>query len=77
MQRRAVSPYTFADGTYVPAKNWIAVPQRALMNDPAIYPNPDVFDGFRFTTTDCDGNIKSKSRFTHPSWTYPYWGSVR
>ena len=71
-----MSPHTFADGTHVPAKNWFAVPQGALMKDPAIYSNPEVFDGFRFTTHR-NGTVKSKSQFTHPSWTYPYWGSIR
>ena len=71
-----MSSYTFADGTHVPAGNWISIPQRALMSDPALYPEPKDFNPFRFVTYR-NGVAESASRFTHPSWSFPYWGSVR
>ncbi|PIG83981.1 hypothetical protein AARAC_008631 [Aspergillus arachidicola] len=47
IQRMALSPYTFADGTRVPAGNLVAVPQAAVMQDPRHYPDPTEFDPYR------------------------------
>ena len=46
------------------------------MSDPALYPEPKNFNPFRFVTYR-NGVAESASRFTHPSWSFPYWGSVR
>lgn len=72
--RKVMSPFTFSDGTYVPADNWICVPQQAPMTDPTIYPKPNTFDGFRFVV---DETARSESRLTHSSWAFLFWGSVR
>ncbi|KAL9134458.1 MAG: hypothetical protein Q9175_004360, partial [Cornicularia normoerica] len=74
--RKVLSPFTFSDGVHVPSGNWVCVPQQALMQDPAIYPDPMIFDGFRFANGK-DGNATSDSRFSHPSWRFPFWGSVK
>ncbi|KAL9095069.1 MAG: hypothetical protein Q9165_002671 [Trypethelium subeluteriae] len=37
--------------------------------------NP-TFHGFRFASQGGD-NAKSESRFSHPSWRFPFWGSVK
>ena len=69
-----MSPFTFADGTHVPKDNWVCVPHLPLMTDPATYPDPDTFDGFRFVSKD---GTDPQSRFSHTSWSFPYWGSVK
>lgn len=69
-----MSPFTFADGTYVPKNNWVCVPHLPLMTDPATYPDPETFNGFRFVGKD---GVSSDSRFSHTSWSFPYWGSVK
>ena len=74
--RKVLSPFTFSDGVHVPSGNWVCVPQQALMQDPANYPDPMTFDGFRFANGK-DGNTTSESRFSHPSWRFPFWGSVK
>ena len=71
-----MAPFTFSDGTHVPANNWIVVPQQVQMKDPANYPEPEKFDGFRFVTHDLEG-VASESRLSHPSWRFPFWGSVK
>ena len=64
-----MTPFTFPDGTYVPANNWIVLPQQALMKDSANYPDPERFDGFHFVTHDRE-DAASESRFSHPSWRF-------
>ncbi|KAL8830386.1 MAG: hypothetical protein Q9191_001463 [Dirinaria sp. TL-2023a] len=76
MPRKVMAPFTFSDGTHVPANNWIVVPQQSQMKDPANYTNPETFDGFRFVKSNKEG-AASESRFSHPSWRFPFWGSVK
>jgi hypothetical protein len=73
--RKVLSPFTFSDGTYVPPGNYIKIAERALMLDSKNYNDPMTFDGFRFVTITEDGK-SSQSRFTQPSSTFPFWGSV-
>ncbi|KAI7084689.1 hypothetical protein KC356_g6486 [Hortaea werneckii] len=47
-QRNAKKPFTFADGTVVPAGGKIGTPLLHIHRDPAVYDKPDEFDGFRF-----------------------------
>lgn len=68
--------YTFSDGTHVPADNYICVPQQALMLDPDYYHNPNEFDGFRFVNFEDTSAPESYTRLSHPSHTFPFWGSV-
>ncbi|KAL1961857.1 hypothetical protein VTN77DRAFT_981 [Rasamsonia byssochlamydoides] len=78
IQRMALVPFTFSDGTHVPAGNLLAVPQQAFMRDGRHYTDPERFDGFRFVAFDEDGgSLRSRPKFTDVSWTYPYWGSVK
>ncbi|KAI9836330.1 MAG: ADP-ribosylation factor protein 3, partial [Sclerophora amabilis] len=49
VRRKALRPFAFSDGIRVDAGNWACVPQRAIMQDPALYPGGMAFDGFRFT----------------------------
>ena len=78
MPRKTMSPFTFSDGTHVPANNWVVVPQQRMMKDPANYAEPDTFDGFRFVKgNDTTAASNSESRLSHPSWRFPFWGSVK
>jgi cytochrome P450 len=52
--RLVLRPFTFSNGVTVPAGALVSVPSRAAHNDEGIYPNPDVFDGFRFAKI-CEG----------------------
>jgi cytochrome P450 len=44
----ALKPYTFSDGTYVPAGSIIGVPIMPHQLDSDNYENPNEFDPFRF-----------------------------
>ena len=39
---------TLSDGVLIPAGTIIGVPSHAITHDPALYPDPDRFDGSRF-----------------------------
>ncbi|KAN0126095.1 cytochrome P450 [Lactarius tabidus] len=49
LPRLALRPFTFSNGVTVPAGTLIAIPSSAIPVDREIYPNPENFDGFRFT----------------------------
>jgi hypothetical protein len=78
MPRKIMSPFTFSDGTHVPANNWVVVPQQAMMKDVNNYSEPHKLNGFRFVkdASSTEGE-KSESRLSHPSWRFPFWGSVK
>ncbi|KAJ6627498.1 cytochrome P450 [Mycena sp. CBHHK59/15] len=49
--RKVVKPngFTFSDGTTLPYGTYLHSPMWSVHHDPSIYPNPEVFDGFRFS----------------------------
>lgn len=71
--RTVMVPYTSPDGYHIPTGNWLAIPQLSLMRDESIWPRALAFEGFRFV----DENGMSESRLTHPSYEFPFWGSIR
>jgi cytochrome P450 len=75
MPRKVIAPFTFADGTNVPLKNWICIPQQALMRDAAHYDDPTTFNGFRFINS--AGTVDPASRFSTPSFSFPFWGGTK
>ncbi|MCJ1268802.1 hypothetical protein MMC22_008690 [Lobaria immixta] len=82
VSRQTLVPYTFSgpDGPHVPAGNWISVPSRSIMRDPAHYTSPETFDPLRFATnviatgeTDMEVNA-AHVKYTDASYKYPLWG---
>jgi len=47
--RLTLRPFTFSNGVTIPAGTLVALPLRAIHTDGEIYPNPQEFDGFRFS----------------------------
>ena len=47
--RLAMRPFTFSNGVTVPAGTLVAVPSCATLTDGEVFPNPEEFDGFRFS----------------------------
>ena len=72
--RTVMVPYTSPDGYHVPVGNWLAIPQISLMRDESIWPRAMSFEAFRFVD---EYNGTSKSRLTHPSYEFPFWGSIQ
>ncbi|TVY21934.1 Cytochrome P450 monooxygenase paxQ [Lachnellula arida] len=76
MPHKVMKPFTFSDGASVPVGNFICIPSAEIMGNEAIYPNASKFDGFRFVESnksETTGGLK----FSHPSWKFPYWGTVK
>lgn len=46
--RKVLQPMTLSDGTHLPHGTMIGAPLHAMMHDPALVENPDVFDGYRW-----------------------------
>ena len=49
MSRAALKPFTFADGTYVPKGGMVSVASGAIHQDEEFYPDPHVFNPWRFS----------------------------
>ncbi|ORY66214.1 cytochrome P450 [Pseudomassariella vexata] len=48
-ERVVHKPWTLSSGFTIPAGTTIGVPTQAITMDPKLYPNPEVFDPFRFS----------------------------
>ena len=48
IRRKALKPFTFADGTHVPAGDIACAPAWEIMHNEAKYPRPQDFEGLRF-----------------------------
>ena len=49
-ERKALKTFKLSDGTLIPAGTAIAVSSIQIGRDPVRYPDPDVFQGFRFVS---------------------------
>ncbi|KAL5041783.1 hypothetical protein BDW71DRAFT_217425 [Aspergillus fruticulosus] len=47
-ERVVTKDYALSDGLTIPANTTIGIPTHAISMDPALYPEPEVFQGFRF-----------------------------
>lgn len=82
-RRKALKAHTFENGLHVPAGNVVCIPSYSIMNDAAFYPNPQVFDGFRFVASTAVENSEKtegkqserrQSKVTDVDLTFPFWG---
>jgi cytochrome P450 len=49
-ERIVHAPFTLSSGFTIPENTTIGIPTQAITMDPSLYPNPDKFDAFRFST---------------------------
>ncbi|EEB86770.1 hypothetical protein MPER_16151, partial [Moniliophthora perniciosa FA553] len=81
LPRKTLVPYKFSDGTVVPAGVTIAAAPTAVHLDPAIYEDPEEFDGFRFyrlrMQATADSPEEVKHRLTSTSVEYLGYGGGR
>jgi cytochrome P450 len=78
MARKALKPFTFADGTHVPKDNWICAPQQVINLNETNYSSPSTFDPFRFVPSPtASAEEIHASRFTTPSYNYLYWSGPK
>ena len=74
IRRKAMQPFTFPDGTHIEKGQWACVPQRALMRDPARYPNGDTFIGTRYLSDQAKSSGGEMTRLTDLDHFFPFWG---
>ncbi|KAE9580590.1 Cytochrome P450 monooxygenase ATR2 [Colletotrichum fructicola] len=76
-QRMATKPLTLKDGTYIPAGTKMELPTSAINYDPAIYPNPEKFDGMRSYRERQEEGSEHKHFFVSVTRTELGWGFGR
>lgn len=84
-RRSALQPFTFSDGSKLSIGDWACTPVRAIMQDPAHYPSPLEFNGFRFVDTELldkatkIGSVSqpTPSKLTDANNTWHVWGTGR
>lgn len=74
VRRKALSTFTFSDGSEVKKGEVACLPLRAMMRDPENYHEATAFDGFRFVNGD---GTKNTSKFAEGDRKYPLWGLGR
>ncbi|KAL7626986.1 hypothetical protein AAE478_003761 [Parahypoxylon ruwenzoriense] len=74
VQRKAVNPFSFSYGIHLPVGTLVAVPQQAILRDPANYSDPDQFNPFRFHPYSAPGQAVRKWTDVDPQ--YLFWGSL-
>ncbi|KAL8689118.1 MAG: hypothetical protein Q9218_005130, partial [Villophora microphyllina] len=67
LARKVVVPFTFSNGLHLPAGTVIFSPNAPVLFDPSNYPNPHVFDGFRFSGLRTLPGQEQNHTFTSPS----------
>lgn len=72
--------FIFSDGTRVAKGEWVGIPVGPMLRDASKYPQPEVFDAFRFvdpTKLGRDHSVQPEgpSKFTDVSETWHVWGT--
>ncbi|KAL8722765.1 MAG: hypothetical protein Q9225_000826 [Loekoesia sp. 1 TL-2023] len=67
LARRVTVPFTFSNGLHLPAGTVIFAPNAPVLFDPANYPDPESFNGFRFSDLRSLPGQDQKHTFTSPS----------
>ena len=63
MNRLALRPLKLSNGMTIPARTLVTIPSSATHRDEKSYPNPDEFDGFRFSKLHEDEEDTKSSRY--------------
>ncbi|KOS19885.1 Ent-kaurene oxidase [Escovopsis weberi] len=75
--RLVLKPYTFSNGLHVPTGSVIYTPNSPLFEDERFYPDPQVFDGYRFSKMRDDPEKKTLAPFTTASENSMHFGLGR
>ncbi|KAI0284729.1 cytochrome P450 [Russula brevipes] len=79
MSRLALRPFTFSNGMTIPAGTLVAIPASAAHTDERTFPNPNEFDGFRFSKLreSDEDTVTGKHQAFSPSSEQLSWGLGR
>ena len=67
LARRVAVPFTFSNGLHLPTGTVIFAPNAPILFDSLNYPNPRIFDGFRFSNLRSRPGQEHNYTFTSPS----------
>lgn len=73
MQRKAMKPFTFSDGTYIPKGTLLSV-ATTRHEEESIYPHADEFHGFRFSDMRQGEGENTKNQYVATSTDYITFG---
>ena len=74
MTRKAMVDLTLNDGTFIPKGTIIVAAAHPRHHDESIYPDPDVFDPFRFARMREGEGESTKHQFVNTSTDYVSFG---
>ncbi|KDQ49529.1 hypothetical protein JAAARDRAFT_165601 [Jaapia argillacea MUCL 33604] len=74
MTRKVLQPFTFSDGTQVPAGHTISAAATPVHHNDLNYPDADVFDGFRFANMREEDGEGTKHQFVSTGADYVPFG---
>lgn len=79
VRRKVMKPFTFIDGTHIPAGDVVCVPMNAILRDPTRYADSGTFYPWRFvgqkSQNEEEKGIRGvTSKFTDMEYSYPLWG---
>jgi cytochrome P450 len=77
VMRTARKGFRFRDGTVIPPGAVVSAPAYALHNDAEVYPNPEIFDGFRFSNQSETSVSTLKSQVVRTATDYLPFGHGR
>ena len=74
MLREAMTDVVLVDGTVIPKGTMVCVPTFSIQHDAAKYPDPDMFDPFRFSRMREEAGEGTKHQFVNTSIEYIPFG---
>ena len=77
LSRKVLVDYTLGDGTFLPAGTFIASNLTGVHADDTLYPNSEVFDGFRFSKMRDESSEGLKHQMVNTSTDYLSFGHGR
>ena len=66
-----MSTFSLSDGTVLPKGTHVFIPSYHISHDPAIYENPDEFDGFRFEKMRKEKGLENRYQFVTIGYLLP------
>lgn len=77
MTRKAVRDFTFSDGTFIPAGEFVCAASRGTHLDDANYEDPEIFKPWRFADMRSEDGESTKHQMVNTSASYISFGHGR
>lgn len=86
LRRKALQNFSMRGEITIPKGSWACLPLKVMQQDPKVFPNPNVFNGYRFMTQsnasdraagDCDKKKIVATKLTDINENFLIWGMGR